>query len=49
VRLEVICTFPGPSSGVDNRGIVDDGTAQTLTHIEITGMKEQGITGQVGY
>ena len=47
MRVEVNCISTGHSSGMDNRGIVDDGTSQTLTHDDISVMKEQGVTGQV--
>ena len=47
VHCDFVHTSAGPSFGVDNRGIFDTGKSQMLSHVEITGMKEQGITGQV--
>ena len=32
----------------DNRGIMDDGTSQSLSHKDIHDMKEEGRSGQVG-
>tara|TARA_R110002050_G_scaffold159415_1_gene288852 strand:+ start:655 stop:1287 length:633 start_codon:yes stop_codon:yes gene_type:complete len=34
----------GPGAG-NNRNILDDGTAQTISHEEIEGMKKQGLDG----
>ncbi len=35
------------SSGADNRGIFDDGSAQRLTVEAVSEMKGEGVSGQV--
>ncbi len=37
----------GMSSGADNRGIFDDGSAQRLTVEAVSEMKGEGVSGQV--